>query len=1352
MHSLFGKRGVMLAGLLALALAALTPTAASAKPEPGARGRGFRLFARSLGALTVNRVYCGLATTGEVCVDSTNSSTIGGGYWPKGTADQYNFNSGLQLAGVIGGTKAAGNPWGGDTTGAFFFDPKGTTQHGQEIQPIYNSQNPEDVANWPAAAKVPTGDATGALYDPLLQGRVNASQGDVWWLSWEGNPSQNAGRSHPLGVLVETRGMGWNFPTGNQDIVYFVYTFYNITSTNAADYAAVRPDMQPILMQAAQQFQAQNNAAFGVTLPTGGYTIGSLFAAFARDDDVGNAGTNYSTVNLPFALGVTYDQDFGRPTGWTFDPAIFSSPFFAGVGFTGAKYLKSPTGPGAIQLFSNTINGGGLFNDPRDTKQLFRYLSGTVSTAAGDGACNEGNPQVSRICFINKSTAADMRLFQSSTALTLPPGGFGSIVVAYIYAAPVITASITPSNTLHLKPGEPLLLDPKTAAAATALATTGANQVDSLMGFKGWSDLNGNCATVDPGGTVGCAEQNEFRVVPGSMLGKALTAQAVFNNRFLLPFAPDSPEFFLVPGDNQVTVLWRPSKSEDPALGGDPFFTVAKNPTVIDPISGTPVANPLYDPNYRQFDVEGYRIYRGRVDAPNALSLIAQFDYAGTTIKDFAGQVNPVINCAPEIGVGNGTAACPFDNPFPTPGTVTQGRIKFVSIPLSASADAPLTQVALGQRSALATTPLTAIVLVADTVVTGGGSNGTCAPSACPLLTDTGVPFVFVDNTVRNNFRYFYSVTAFDVNSIQSGPTSLESARLTKAVIPSALAANYQNTATIGNKVFGRDVELTDRTVPTIDAGGKFSKPFPPANGWTISLASFVQQLIAAPGAVVVHLDSLQLGSAYETNPIPVKYYVTANPGQPSQVKTVISLVQQQTNTSGDVTGTNSTTIQLPSIQVDQDLAARFGGSSAYGIPGALTAKLPSTYFTTSFGRACVNASAGSPVGSSITKCDQNGARWFTGPSPANNETKDDPTQPGNGANNPASGVPVFTQFNNSGALAGVATIYEARSYQNMFNVYRVIEGTLGGAARAADFNVYWGAAGKVDSVIDVTHNVPVPFYADHIAGSWGILNAAAGAAGGSLDARPGVVTVADFGCVAPLKTFGVVQAAAASGGMPCTAVAAYQLSQTAVPASIAFASSTTTNAATATVRPGLGFYMYLPGHMFGFELAAGVPAAGTVWTMRSYTGGIVGGKGGPGGDEGSYVFNPVIRPFTAVGAEQRFAFDVVNQLAATTRADLTKVHTVPDPYYITSEFEQTTDTKVIKFVNLPNDAVIRIYSSSGVLVDLLEHHSSQFGGSEDWDVRNRNNQVVASGVYFYHIESGDARRVGRFTIVNFAQ
>jgi hypothetical protein len=101
----------------------------------------------------------------------------------------------------------------------------------------------------------------------------------------------------------------------------------------------------------------------------------------------------------------------------------------------------------------------------------------------------------------------------------------------------------------------------------------------------------------------------------------------------------------------------------------------------------------------------------------------------------------------------------------------------------------------------------------------------------------------------------------------------------------------------------------------------------------------------------------------------------------------------------------------------------------------------------------------------------------------------------------------------------------------------------------------------------------------------------------------------------------------------------------------------------------------------------------------------------------------------------------------------------VPDPYYVKSAYEVTTDQKLLKFVGLPDRAIIRIYSVSGVLVRMLEHDATRFdptsqsqGSEMDWDLRNRNNQVVASGVYFYHVEAGDARRVGRFTVVNFAQ
>ncbi len=118
------------------------------------------------------------------------------------------------------------------------------------------------------------------------------------------------------------------------------------------------------------------------------------------------------------------------------------------------------------------------------------------------------------------------------------------------------------------------------------------------------------------------------------------------------------------------------------------------------------------------------------------------------------------------------------------------------------------------------------------------------------------------------------------------------------------------------------------------------------------------------------------------------------------------------------------------------------------------------------------------------------------------------------------------------------------------------------------------------------------------------------------------------------------------------------------------------------------------------------------MWTLRTYVGAISGGRGAAG-DRGPYVFTPVRRPFTAVGAQLRLSYEVVNQVVPASRNDLSQVHTVPDPYYVGSAFQSTSQGKVIEFVHLPADCIIRIYSLSGVLVRLLEHHSGTFGGSE---------------------------------------
>jgi hypothetical protein len=1319
MHSFLCKRSVVTLGLLAAALGALTPQAADAKPRPGKGAHGFRLFARSLGALTINRAYCGLSSTGEICVDSTNSSTIGGGFWPKGTADQYVFNSGLQLAGTV--DAAAGFAWAGDTTGAFLFDPKGTTQHGEQVSPIYNMSNPEDLtavsdsqaSGEQLAARVPIGDASENLFVPLLRGRPSASQGDVWFLTWEGNPSQNAGRKHPLGVLVEQRGLGWNFPSGNEDIIYFIYTFYNVTAkASSGVYASIRPGMRDIAEARGDLFQSSNEAAFGVDIPDGGYTINNLFAAFSMDADVAEATANYSSVNVPFALGYVYEHTFSGASGWTFDPGIFGTPFFPGSGFVGVKYLKSPVDPvtGAqvgLTLFSNTINQG-AFDDAQNTVQLFRYLSGNISVPAGDAACNN-DPLTTKICYVNTGAPDDMRFFQSSGPLTLAPGQFQSIVVAYIFAAPVATSGCPAAGACDLTPGDPV----RTETLAALTSSAGLNPVDSVAGYLGFGgDANTN----------GIPEQSEYNLpVSGSLMGKALTAQSVFDFNFLLPFAPDAPQFYVVPGDNQVSVLWQPSPTE---TTGDPFFAIASQVTITDTL-GNPLPNPLYDPNYRQFDVEGYRIYRGRVDNPNELQLLGQFDYTGTFIQDFAEQVNPTTACAPELGINvftpitdstgavtDSTPGCPvvFDTVVPGVARTVHNDVPLVG---------PIVQVKLtGGRDKLATG--SAIFLQTDTAMTGAGGSGT-------VLEDTGVPFVFVDQTARNNLRYFYSVVAFDVNSFQSGPSSLESPRNTKPAVPQHSAGNLQSTGTLTQSVVGRGVASTATTLPTLDgATGRFSGKMPPADNVTLGyFGQFIQGLFSGTQEFSASLLGMSLGDARNGIPATYTWHVTGATGDTVTFTLPITQSTTITNTTAGSSPFNATT-------VDPALAARFGLTQSFVQSGQLTQGLVGYEATNGFGRGCfIDETIG-------TNCGLNGPRWFSGA----NETRADP----NSGNDLAGGA-APSSLNNAGELPGVVTLQNPQGYVQVDGGYRAIEAFLGGATRAADINMYWGAGGVVDSVIDITHNVPVPF-ADSMGGTWGFLNTSA-ATGTASDGRPTILTLNDFGCVAPLNDANRQPDGALWLIADCTAGPIYPLSNTAIPGPIAIYGGALTSGATAPQNPNNGFGLYLAGHIFMMELAGGaVPAQGTVWTMRSYIGYINGGT--PYGSP--YAFTSQPRTFNAVGADLKLTVTASNEVVAATDQDLSRVHTVPDPYYVTNQFEQTTDTKVIKFVNLPNDCIVRIYSSSGVLVTMLEHHTTTFGGAEDWNVRNRNNQVVASGVYFYHIESGDARRVGRFTIVNFAE
>ena len=1289
------RTGLRLGVMMALGLA-LAVSTAEATPRPRAR-RVLNLFSGFLGRQNVNRFDCGLNGNGEVCVDPNGSTTVGGGFWPKGTPDQYVFNSGLQLAGIVN-PGITGFAWASDTVGAFFFDPKGTTLHGERLSLVWSSIDPSDEANWPRDAYVPNDTS---LYNPVLIGLKAASQQDTWTRYWDGNPANNAGRKHPLGVLVDQRGMAWNFPTGNEDIIYYLYTFTNITASDASVYAG-RSDADSLAKLGAR-FQALNEGAFGVAIPDSGYTIKEMYAAFSMDADVSDAAReNYSTAFLPFSMGTAFKRNWYAPS-MLFPGTIFSAPFVAAPGIVGVKYLKSPVVNGqevGLTMFSNTINGG-QFDDAQNTTQLWRYLSAKLNPSAGDAPCNNpGIPANTHVCFVTQSSD-DIRFFQSSGPMDLKPGEAKTIVVAYIAAAPVGTPAIANrGQALDLKPGFPA----QPAGMATGNPADSLRSVDRVFGAVAIGpDANGN----------GKTDQSEVVTVPRSLLNKGLVSQAVFDNKFLLPFPPSGPQFFLVPGNNQVTVVWQQSGTETDTVG-DPYFQIARKQRVPDLSTPNPtdsIPNALYDPNYRQRDVEGYRVYRGRTSGD--LQMIAQFDYTGTIITDYTASFDYGLKCAPELGVVSG---CPAG--YNTPAGIQHELV------------GNIIQVPPGGR--VTTLPDTSVlILLADTAVTGGAAEGGCRPTRCLPLLDTGVPFAFTDHGVKNSFTYYYAVTAFDVNSVKSvgaGNTALESPRVTKTIVPRKPSSNVVNTV-LAQSVQGDAGGPLDPNAPfpTMDpATGTFNGNIPPANDGELLFSSAVIEALPG-GNISVRLDSISAGFAGGIGVGSNAYYTLSAAG--TVVHKIVPLPQPTFNSTGDLTYAFSE----PLVPYDSAAARRFGIHFTQDVrmPVGFGASVIPVYRTS----GAIGVTAGRfGVGNNASLFLAH-SRWFDngGAEPPDPTSRSGPDS-----------------AHNSGKLTGVGRIWAPQAYRDP-NVNVNFRGYSYGqmAWYPADFVVTWNADSSI-TVRDSTHHVTLA-HGPNGGSGWGFINLRAEIAAGITGSTNPPTDVGGDG-----------------GGTPSMAALAYQhvygTPPTCFPDWWAIPCAVLESKAqyqpldfnSNGVGDANGIALMINGEAFYMEMSA-IPAAGTKWRLRAVSGDMTATCSAGFGtttDCSAYTFAaPPTRPTRATGLQYVVAVTQQYSVDSTHTGSLANVHTVPDPYYVTNSLEQSSNSKKLRFVNLPSRAIVRIYSLSGVLVNVLTLNDQTGGGELEWNLRNRNNQFVASGVYFYHVEGPDGKsKVGRFTVVNFAQ
>lgn len=106
-------------------------------------------------------------------------------------------------------------------------------------------------------------------------------------------------------------------------------------------------------------------------------------------------------------------------------------------------------------------------------------------------------------------------------------------------------------------------------------------------------------------------------------------------------------------------------------------------------------------------------------------------------------------------------------------------------------------------------------------------------------------------------------------------------------------------------------------------------------------------------------------------------------------------------------------------------------------------------------------------------------------------------------------------------------------------------------------------------------------------------------------------------------------------------------------------------------------------------------------------------------------------------------------------KSDLEKIIVVPNPYVIHSEYEQKSMytggnfERRIQFRNLPLKCEIRIFDLRGTLLRKIDHQSVSEDGTEFWDLKTKQGDTVAYGVYIFHIDApGIGNRTGRFGII----
>ncbi len=147
--------------------------------------------------------------------------------------------------------------------------------------------------------------------------------------------------------------------------------------------------------------------------------------------------------------------------------------------------------------------------------------------------------------------------------------------------------------------------------------------------------------------------------------------------------------------------------------------------------------------------------------------------------------------------------------------------------------------------------------------------------------------------------------------------------------------------------------------------------------------------------------------------------------------------------------------------------------------------------------------------------------------------------------------------------------------------------------------------------------------------------------------------------------------------------------------------------------------------------------------------------------DEGDVATIVTRKPFLSTDV---FEFSAYGPRVEATNPDslLDRIRVVPNPYVATNQFEAQNafstgrGPRAIKFINLPAECTLRIFTVNGRLVRTLVLNeggnlsaTDMLNGTLTWDLLSSDNLTVSYGVYLYHVEApGLGERTGTFAII----